>query len=68
MALSGKVKWFDPRKGYGFIELEGGAGDVFLHYSEIAGEGHRVLKAGDHVTFELADSPKGKKAVRVTKT
>ena len=65
MALLGKVKWFDPRKGYGFIEQEDGSGDVFVHYADVAGEGHRNLKEGDRVKFDIADSPRGKKAIQV---
>ena len=65
MPLFGKVKWFDPKKGYGFIEQEDGAGDVFVHYSDVLGEGHRILKEGERVKFEMADSPRGKKATQV---
>jgi cold shock protein len=68
MPLFGKVKWFDAKKGFGFIEQEGGAGDVFVHFSDVAGEGYRVLMQGDRVKFELGDSPHGrKKATQVEK-
>jgi len=63
----GKVKWFDGKKGFGFIEKEDGSGDVFVHFTDIAGEGYRSLKEGDRVKFELSDSPKGKKATGVEK-
>lgn len=61
----GKVKWFDSRKGYGFIEKEDGTGDVFVHYADIAGEGYRSLREGDRVKFEISQSPKGSKATQV---
>jgi cold shock protein len=61
----GKVKWFDGKKGFGFIEREDGSGDVFVHFTDIATEGYRTLKQGDKVKFEMADSPKGKKASKV---
>jgi cold shock protein len=67
MPFFGKVKWFDPKKGYGFIEQEDGGGDVFVHYSDLAGEGYRTLKEGERVKFEVAESPKGKKATQVEK-
>ena len=56
--VSGKVKWFDPKKGYGFILHETGE-DVFVHYSSIAGEGFRALKDGETVEYELVSSEKG---------
>ena len=61
----GKVKWFDSRKGYGFIEKEDGSGDVFVHYADIAGEGYRTLREGERVKFEITQSPKGDKATKV---
>lgn len=63
----GRVKWFDPKKGYGFIEAEDGSGDVFVHFSDIAGEGYRTLQEGERVKFELIESEKGPKAVHVEK-
>jgi len=62
----GKVKWFNEQKGFGFIEQEGG-GDVFVHYSSIAGEGFKTLAEGDEVEFELTQGPKGPKAEKVTR-
>ena len=61
---SGKVKWFDTKKGFGFIQQEGGP-DVFVHYSSIDGNGFKNLEEGQPVEFELIDSPKGPKASNV---
>jgi CspA family cold shock protein len=61
---SGKVKWFDTKKGFGFIQQEGGP-DVFVHYSSIGGNGFKNLEEGQTVEFELIDSPKGPKASNV---
>jgi CspA family cold shock protein len=60
----GNVKWFDSRKGYGFIEKEDG-GDVFAHYQDIVGDGYRTLQEGDRVKFEITKSPKGEKATKI---
>jgi CspA family cold shock protein len=62
----GKVKWFDQRKGYGFIETEDGK-DVFVHYSGIQEEGFRSLDEGDEVEFEIQTGPKGEQATKVVK-
>ena len=62
---SGTVKWFDDRKGYGFIEQEDGP-DVFVHHSGIEGSGFKSLKEGDRVTFEIEQGKKGPAAVNVT--
>lgn len=67
MPVFGKVKWFDGKKGFGFIESEDGSGDVFVHYADIAGEGYRTLHQGDRVQFELESTAKGKKATQVSK-
>jgi CspA family cold shock protein len=61
----GNVKWFDSRKGFGFIEKEDGSGDVFAHYADILGEGYRTLQEGDRVKFEITSSPKGEKATKI---
>jgi len=63
----GTVKWFDTKKGYGFIKQPGGD-DVFVHYSGILGEGFKSLRAGDEVEFEITNGPKGPQAIKVTKT
>ena len=65
MPSYGMVKWFDSRKGFGFIEKEDGSGDVFVHFTDLAGDGYRTLREGDRVKFEIADSPKGKRAAQV---
>ena len=65
MPIYGKVKWFDAKKGYGFIEKEDGSGDVFAHYADIVGEGYHTLHEGERVRFEIAKSPKGEKAVKI---
>jgi cold shock protein len=62
---TGKVKWFNATKGYGFIEREG-APDVFVHYSAIRGSGYRSLEEGQAVEFDIADGPKGPQAQDVT--
>ncbi|MFT5520521.1 MAG: CspA family cold shock protein, partial [Enterobacterales bacterium] len=55
----GTVKWFNNAKGYGFIEPETGGDDIFVHYSTIEMEGYKSLKAGQDVTFDLSEGPKG---------
>ncbi|MEO0133095.1 MAG: cold shock domain-containing protein [candidate division WOR-3 bacterium] len=64
---TGRVKRFDEKKGYGFIESEGINQDIFVHYSDIVGEGFRTLTAGEAVEFELIKSSKGFKATNVKK-
>ena len=60
----GTVKWFNNAKGWGFIRQDEGP-DVFVHYSQIAGDGFRTLREGQEVEFELRDGPKGPLAERV---
>lgn len=55
----GKVKWFNNAKGFGFIVPDGGGEDIFAHYSTIQMEGYRSLKAGQEVTYEIQQGPKG---------
>ena len=62
---NGIVKWFDDRKGYGFIEQEDGP-DVFVHHSGISGNGFKSLREGDRVTFDIEQGKKGPAAVNVT--
>lgn len=63
--MSGTVKWFDSKKGYGFITAEDGK-EIFVHYSGIAKEGYKTLAEGQAVEFDLADGKNGKQAVNVT--
>jgi len=60
----GIVKWFDNKKGYGFIKREEGD-DVFVHYSAISGEGFKTLNQDEKVSFEVVDGPKGLQASNV---
>jgi cold shock protein len=61
---TGKVKWFNDEKGWGFIAQDDGP-DIFVHYSQIAGEGRRRLFEDDTVSYELTDGPRGPQAVNV---
>ncbi|MDF0732368.1 cold shock domain-containing protein CspD [Pseudomonas entomophila] len=62
---SGKVKWFNNAKGYGFINEDGKDEDLFAHYSTIQMDGYKTLKAGQQVTFDIVQGPKGKHAVNI---
>jgi CspA family cold shock protein len=64
---SGKVKWFDNKKGFGFIAQEKGE-DVFVHHTSIQGKGYKTLLEGEVVTFEIIDSDKGPKAQNVLRS
>ncbi len=64
--MQGKVKWFNPEKGYGFIEVEEGK-DVFVHYSEIQEEGFKPLEEGQEVEFEIVEGNRGPQAANVVK-
>jgi len=66
LRVTGKVKWFNNSKGYGFIGREDGA-DVFVHYSAISGDGYRSLQEGDSVEFEIVEGQKGPQAANVAK-
>lgn len=66
MRYTGRVKWFNESKGYGFIQRDEGP-DVFVHYSNIVGKGFRTLKENDEVEFEVNEGPKGPQAVKVEK-
>lgn len=62
--MRGTVKWFDPKKGYGFITKKEG-GDVFVHWSAVEMEGFKTLKEGQEVEFEIQEGPKGPQAAHV---
>jgi len=64
VATTGRVKWFNNSKGYGFIEIEGGK-DVFVHFSAIQGSGYRSLEEGQAVEFEVTQGTKGPQASNV---
>lgn len=63
---NGTVKWFDPQKGFGFIEIEGSK-DIFVHHSEIQGDGYKSLDEGQAVEFEIRNNDKGDYAANVVK-
>ncbi|WP_444963419.1 cold-shock protein [Nocardiopsis sp. M1B1] len=63
---TGKVKWFNGEKGFGFIEQDGGGPDVFAHYSAIQGSGYRELAEGQAVDFDITQGAKGLQADNIT--
>jgi CspA family cold shock protein len=63
---TGKVKWFNAEKGFGFIQQEDG-NDVFVHYSAIQGEGFKTLEEGQSVSFDVEEGQRGPQAVNVQK-
>lgn len=64
--ISGKVKWFNNAKGYGFIIEDGKSEDLFAHFSEIRMDGYKTLKAGQGVEFDIIQGPKGLHAVNIS--
>ena len=67
MPEKGKVKWFSNVKGFGFLQKEGEAQDIFIHYSSIQGEGYKKLKDAEEVTFDIVQGPKGPQAANVVR-
>ena len=67
MTKKGTVKWFDVKKGFGFIQQEDGS-DVFVHYSNISGNDFKVLEDGESVEFEVVEGNKGLQAQNIVKT
>lgn len=63
----GTVKWFNDKKGYGFIVTSDTGKDIFVHHTGIEGEGYKSLKEGDKVQFEIVNGPKGEQATKVVK-
>lgn len=63
---TGRVKWFNESKGFGFIEQDNGGPDVFVHFSAIQGNGFRTLREGQAVEFEVEKTPRGLRATRVS--
>jgi cold shock protein len=61
----GVVKWFNAEKGFGFISVDGGGPDVFVHFSAIKGDGYRTLEENQRVKFESSQGPKGPQAESV---
>ena len=65
---TGKVKWFNNAKGYGFIAPQDGGADVFVHFSAIQADGFRTLNEGQSVSYEVENGPKGLQAINVVPT
>jgi CspA family cold shock protein len=68
MSLTGKIKWYNSKKGYGFVERDDKEKDVFIHASAVREAGLRFLNENDLISFEVEDGPKGPSAVKIQKT
>ncbi|MDA8431448.1 MAG: cold shock domain-containing protein [Nitrospiraceae bacterium] len=66
MSVEGTIKWFNEKKGFGFIQQDNGP-DIFVHYSSIAGDGFKTLAEGERVKFDIEEGAKGPKAINVEK-
>jgi CspA family cold shock protein len=66
MSVEGTIKWFNEKKGYGFIQQDNGP-DIFVHYTSINAEGFKTLSEGQRVKFDIEEGSKGPKAVNVVK-
>lgn len=66
LQMNGKVKWFNEKKGYGFVTAEDGT-EVFVHYTDIKSDGFKTLAEGESITFDVEQGPKGPKAVNIQK-
>ena len=64
---TGRVKWFNDSKGFGFIEQTEGGKDIFVHFSALQDEGFKTLREGDEVSFDIIEGPKGPQATNVVK-
>jgi len=67
MSKTGKMKWFNDAKGFGFVTPDDGSKDVFVHFSSIQGDGFKSLAEGDKIEFDVQESDKGPKAANVRK-
>jgi|TARA_B110001452_G_scaffold236237_1_gene215418 cold shock protein len=68
MSLTGKIKWYNSKKGYGFVERDDKEKDVFIHATAVREAGLRFLNENDAISFEIEDGPKGPSAVKIKKT
>ncbi len=67
MRITGTVKWFDDKKGFGFLQKDDGSGDCFVHHSAIRGDGFKTLNEGEKVEFEIVEGEKGPAAADVVR-
>ena len=67
MSATGKVKWFNAQKGYGFVTQDSDNRDIFVHFSAIKAEGYKTLEEGERVSFDTESTPKGARAINVKK-